>query len=123
MSTNGVPPSVPVTCVPCSQLDAGASAICVSHRRAYVGPDAPAVIAELIKATATKNGIAVKVADAAISVEVEIVDGAHVVRILLPVGAQNVALRLPPDIALNLAACIVQAAREAKNPAGLILPG
>lgn len=110
-------------CTPCSQLDAGGSAVCVAHRRAFVAADAPADVAALIKAVAAKNGITVEVPETAIAVEVEKVDGARVVKILIPVGSQTIALRLPPDIALNLAACIFQSARDAKSPEGLILPG
>lgn len=121
MTTNGAP-TEQSPCPACAQIDAKTSAICVTHRRAFLGPDAPADVAELIQTLARKNGITVKGADGEISVDVEVVEGARVVRIVLPVGGQSVALRLPPAIAKNLAACIQAAAKDALVPMGLVIP-
>jgi hypothetical protein len=124
MSTKEEPAIVPGFCAPCAQLNAGASAFCATHKRAFLGPDCDdPKVADLIRELCKRHGVTLGQPSASIAVDVAEVGGVRVVQIAIPTTGQIITLNLDPDTAIQLAACIMQGARDAKSPAGLILPG
>lgn len=101
------PPSDDWTCGDCGELNPSSSGQC---KRCGVkigpGPLEPAPVPT----------------NASISVDVAEVAGVRVVKLVLPAGAQSIAVALPPDTAEALARTLAQQARIARSPAGLILP-
>jgi len=114
-------------CDACALIDADGSAFCLDHQRAQIVDGCEQPLADLIAATAAFH--CVRLTDrrtpktASITVDAVEVNGDRVVRIVLPAGAQSVALVLAPAVALQLARTIADQARKAQSPAGLILPG
>lgn len=123
MSTKDDPAAI--MCAPCGQLDAGASGFCGAHKRAFLGPDCDdPKVADLIRELCKQHGVTLSQPPASINVEVGVLDdGARIVKITIPVTGQNLMLNLDPATAINFANCILNAARDAKSPAGLLLPG
>jgi hypothetical protein len=78
--------------------------------------------AAVVRELAGMFGVPIKPAptNASIGVDVAEIDGARVVKLTLPLGADVAGLT--PDVAETLARTLAQQARIARSPGGLILP-